>query len=115
MLYFLIHKKMCKNCHKLTHKDVLFCWFCGCSFDLRICASGHKNPPWVQYCLTCGKNRTLMSQPHGSKNLSFVRHPERKSTYLPGRRRIDYAFGWLAVSLGVALLVVAELFLLGFY
>src|SRR5260370_629375 len=36
--------------------------------------------------LTCGKDRSLMSQPHTSKDLSFVKHPTKPSTYVPGRR-----------------------------
>ena len=104
MLYLLFQKRKCKNCGKLSHKGVLFCWLCGCSFDSRICVSGHKNPPWVRHCLTCGKDRSLMSQPHTSKDLSFVRHPTRQSTYLPGRQKVHVIFAWLAVSLGIAIL-----------
>ncbi len=104
MLYLLFQKRKCKNCGKLSHKDVLFCWLCGCSFDHRICVSGHKNPPWVRHCLTCGKDRSLMSQPHTSKDLSFVRHPTRQSTYLPGRQKAHYVFAWMAVCLGIAIL-----------
>lgn len=25
-----------------------------------ISVSGHQNPPWVRYCLTCGKDRSLI-------------------------------------------------------
>jgi hypothetical protein len=109
MLYLLFQKRKCKNCGKLSHKDVLFCWLCGCSFDHRICVSGHKNPPWVRHCLTCGKDRSLMSQPHTSKDLSFVRHPTRQSTYLPGRQKAHVVFAWLAVALGVAVLCYVAL------
>jgi hypothetical protein len=89
---------------KIDHKDVLFCWLCGCSFGLRICASGHKNPPWVQYCLTCGKDRSLMSRPHSTKELSFTPHPTRPYTYVPGRTRADRTIAWFAVCLGAAIL-----------
>jgi hypothetical protein len=104
MLYLILQKKKCKNCGKLSHKDVLFCWLCGCSFNHRICVAGHKNPPWVRHCLTCGKDRSLMSQPHMSKDLSFVRHPTRQSTYLPGRQKAHYVFAWSIVLLGIAIL-----------
>src|SRR5579872_2581831 len=87
MLYLLLGKKKCKVCKRVCHKDVLFCWYCGCSFDLRICVSGHKNPPWVQYCLICGKDRSLMSRPHTSAELNFIKHPTKPSTYVPGRDR----------------------------
>src|SRR5437660_7789846 len=104
MLYLLFQKRKCKNCGKLSHKDVLFCWLCGCSFDSRICVSGHKNPPWVRHCLSCGKDRSLMSQPHASKNLWFVKHPTRPSSYVPGRRRVQYVFAVLMICLGAAIL-----------
>lgn len=104
MLYLLLQKKKCKNCGKLNHRDVLFCWLCGSSFNLRICASGHKNPAWVHHCLTCGKDRTLMSRPHFSKEMSFVKHPTKPSTYIPGRRKIDHVLPWFAVCLGAAIL-----------
>lgn len=104
MLYLILGKKKCKNCGKLSHKDILFCWLCGCSFDRRICVSGHQNPPWVRHCLTCGKDRSLMSQPHTSKDLSFVRHPTRRSTYLPGRQKTQFVFALVAVCLGIAIL-----------
>lgn len=109
MLYLLLQERKCKNCGKLSHRDFLFCWLCGCSFDHRICVSGHKNPPWVRHCLTCGKDRSFMSQPHTSKDLSFVRHPTRQSTFLPGRQKAHYAFAWLAVCLGIAILCYVAL------
>ncbi len=105
MLYLILGKKKCKNCGKLSHRDVLFCWLCGCSFDHRICISGHKNPPWVRHCLTCGKDRSLMSRPHISTDLSFVKHPTKSSTYVPGHRRRNYILASLAICLGAALLI----------
>lgn len=113
MLYWILGKKKCKNCGKLSHRDVLFCWLCGCSFHLRICVSGHKNPPWVQHCLTCGKDRSLMSQPHSSKDLWFVKHPTKASSYVPGHRRAHYALAWLAILLGVAMLVISGSLIVG--
>jgi hypothetical protein len=115
MLYVILQKKKCRNCGKLSHKDVLFCWLCGCSFNLRICVSGHQNPSWVEHCLTCGKDRSLMSQPHSSKDLWFVKHPTKRSTYVPGHRRAHYLLAGIAISLGVAMLVIVGLFLFGFY
>src|SRR5690348_9973839 len=109
MLYLLLGKKKCRACKRLSHKKVLFCWLCGSSFDLRICASGHKNPPWVAYCLTCGKDRSLMSKPHRSEDLSFVKHPIMPSTYVPGRKKIHLVFGLALVCLGVGILWWAAL------
>ncbi len=108
MLYLLLQKKKCKNCGKLSHRKVLYCWLCGCSFGYRICVSGHKNPPWVQHCLTCGKDRSLMSKPHVSGDLSFVKHPTKRS-YVPGNPRGRQALGWLAVSAGITLLGLVAL------
>src|SRR5229473_3701491 len=114
MLYLILGKKKCKNCGKLSHKDVLFCWLCGCSFNLRICVSGHKNPPWVHNCVTCGKDRSLMSQPHSSKDLNFIKHSTKPSTYVPGHRKVHSVLAWLAVCLGVAILVSVGLLIVGF-
>lgn len=111
MLYLLLQKKKCKSCGKISHKDVLFCWFCGCSFGLRICASGHKNPSWVLHCLTCGKDRTLMSQPHSSRGLSFTKHPTKPFTYIPGHKRTQRALAWSAIILGTAILCCAAFLL----
>ena len=104
MLYLILGRKKCKNCGKLSHKDILFCWLCGCSFNLRICVSGHKNPPWVHHCLTCGRDRSLMSQPHSSKDLNFIKHATKPSTYVPGLGRRNYILASLVICLGVAIL-----------
>ncbi len=104
MLYLLLQKKKCRDCGRLTHKDVLFCWFCGSSFEYRICVSGHKNPAWAQFCRTCGKDRSLMSRPHGSHDLSFVKHSTKPSTWVPGRQRFHHTLAWLAIGLGIAII-----------
>src|SRR5205809_4343561 len=100
MLYLLLQKRKCKNCGKVSHKDVLFCWLCGSSFNVRICVSGHKNPPWVRHCLTCGKDRSLMSQPHTSKDLSFVKHATTPFTYVPGRRKGHNLLACFVIAVG---------------
>src|SRR5437016_8759722 len=112
MLYLILGKKKCKNCGKLSHKDVLFCWLCGCSFNFRICVSGHKNPPWVQHCLACGKDRSLMSQPHASRDLSFVRHPTKRLTYVPGHPRKRSVLAWSAICVGAAILCYVAIIIL---
>jgi len=50
-----------------------------------------------------------MSQPHNSKDLSFVRHPTKRSTYIPGHHKVHYALAYLVVCLGVAILVYVAL------
>ncbi len=104
MLYLLLQKKKCRSCGKLNHKDVLFCWLCGRSFNLRICASGHKNPAWVRHCLTCGKDRSLMSRPHETKELNISRHPKKPFTNLPSPTKTARTLAWLAICMGVATL-----------
>ena len=112
MLYLLLQKKKCKNCGRLNHKDVLFCWLCGRSFNHRICTSGHKNPAWVQYFRTCGKDRTLMSRPHTAKELDFSQHPTKQFTYVPSTTKRQRALAWLAVCLGMAILLALASILL---
>src|SRR4051812_36325562 len=104
MLYLLLQKRKCETCGKLSHRDVLFCWSCGSSFNLRICASGHKNPSWVQHCLTCGKDRSLMSRPHSSKALAFTKHPSRPFTFIPGRPKMRFVLALWMIALGTAIL-----------
>src|SRR5437870_2888600 len=115
MLKLLIVKKKSKNYRKLSHKDYLFCWLCGRSFNLRICVSGHQNPSWVQHCKTCGRDRSVMSQPHTSKALWFVKHPAKPSTYVPAHRRAQHVFAWLMIALGVVALVIAGLSVAGLF
>jgi hypothetical protein len=50
-----------------------------------------------------------MSLPHSSKDLNFVKHPTKPSTYVPGHRKVHYLLAWLAVCLGVAILVTVVL------
>jgi len=50
-----------------------------------------------------------MSKPHSSKDLNFIKHPTKPSTYVPGHRKVHYVLAWLAVCLGVAILVVVGL------
>ncbi len=109
MLYLIFGRKKCQNCGKLSQKEVLFCWSCGSSFGLRICAAGHQNPPWVQYCLTCGKDRSLMSHPHSVDRMSFDRHPTKPFTYSPNTRKGHSGFVWLVVGLGAVLLLLMAL------
>jgi hypothetical protein len=47
-----------------------------------------------------------MSLPHSSKDLNFVKHATKPSTYVPGHRKVHYVLAWLAVCLGVAILVI---------
>jgi hypothetical protein len=56
-----------------------------------------------------------MSQPHMSKDLNFIKHPTKGSTYVPGRREVHHVMASVAVGLGLALLIIAGLLIVGFY
>jgi thiosulfate reductase cytochrome b subunit len=45
-----------------------------------------------------------MSKPHSSKDLNFVKHATKPSTYVPGHRKVHYVFAWLLVCIGIATL-----------
>jgi hypothetical protein len=107
MLYLIFGKKKCHRCRKLSHKKVLYCWLCGSSFNLRICVSGHQNPAWVHKCQTCGKDRSLMSQPDTAVDLWFVRDLSKRLTYVPSHKKAGKILGFVAVHLGATILVCA--------
>jgi hypothetical protein len=45
-----------------------------------------------------------MSRPHDSKDLWFAKHPRKRSTYSPGRRKSHYTLAWVAVVVGVSII-----------
>jgi hypothetical protein len=45
-----------------------------------------------------------MSRPHDSKDLWFAKHPRKRSTYVPGRRKSHYTLAWVAVVLGISII-----------
>lgn len=50
-----------------------------------------------------------MSRPHTSEDLSFMKHPTKPSTYVPGRKRSRGLFGLALVCLGIGILWWAAL------
>ena len=46
--------RRCTQCFRFHPGSPTFCAYCGRSFDVRICARGHRNPRGVQYCSECG-------------------------------------------------------------
>jgi hypothetical protein len=50
-----------------------------------------------------------------SKDLNFIKHPTKGSTYVPGRREVHHVMASVAVGLGLALLIIAGLLIVGFY
>ena len=47
-----------------------------------------------------------MSRPHSSRELSFVRHATKPSTFVPSQERRDRLIGWLACTIGLTLLAL---------
>ena len=54
-----------------------------------------------------------MSRPHTSEDLSFVKHPTKPSTYVPGRKPVHGLFGLALVCLGIGILWWAALMITG--
>jgi len=52
-----------------------------------------------------------MSKPHSDKDLNFVKHATKPSTYVPGHSRRNYIFASLVISLGVAILGFVAVFI----
>jgi hypothetical protein len=46
--------KYCAACNKITPGEPLFCQFCGCSFDCKLCPRLHPNPRSAEICSRCG-------------------------------------------------------------
>jgi hypothetical protein len=46
--------RRCTACFRFHPGTPTFCTYCGRSFDVRICARGHRNPRHVQFCAECG-------------------------------------------------------------
>jgi hypothetical protein len=45
-----------------------------------------------------------MSKPHSSRDLNFIKHATKPSTYVPGLGRRNYIFASLMICLGAAIL-----------
>jgi len=56
-----------------------------------------------------------MSKPHSSKDLNFIKHATKPSTYVPGHRKVHYVLAWFVVGLGIAILVIVGLLIVGVY
>src|SRR3954464_6686332 len=46
--------RRCTSCFRFQPGTPTFCSYCGRSFDVRICARGHRNPRGVHFCAECG-------------------------------------------------------------
>jgi len=62
--------RYCTACSRITPGDPSYCGTCGCSYDVRLCKSGHRNPRSAQVCSQCGSKELSTPQP---KRSVFVR------------------------------------------
>ena len=56
----------CRNCHRLTPGDPLFCNHCGRSYDHKLCPRLHLNPRSAQICSSCRSADLSIPQPRVS-------------------------------------------------
>lgn len=86
--------RYCNQCHRITVGEPLFCNFCGCSYDCKLCPHRHPNPRTAEVCSQCGSRELSMPHPH----VSFW---------------FNCLFVLLSVLPGAILLLVSVLFLIG--
>jgi len=55
--------KYCYNCDRITPGAPLFCNFCGCSYDVKLCPRRHANPRTAEACSQCGSRDLSTPQP----------------------------------------------------
>src|SRR6266436_6397241 len=70
--------KRCTACFRFHPGTPTFCSYCGRSFDVRICARGHRNPRGVQFCAECGSADLSTPAPPAS----FLHHLSGLVLYL---------------------------------
>src|SRR5262249_6931910 len=58
--------RRCTSCFRFQPGRPTYCSHCGRSFDVRICARGHRNPRQVQYCSECGSGDLSTPSPPAS-------------------------------------------------
>lgn len=84
--------RRCTSCFRFQPGNPTYCSHCGRSFDVRICARGHRNPRFVQFCSECG-----------SADLSTPSPPASFLFRVSGV--VVYAFGTFALA-SLAIVVV---------
>jgi hypothetical protein len=55
--------KYCYQCGRMTSGEPLFCTFCGCSYDVKLCPRMHTNPRYAEVCSQCGSREFSTPQP----------------------------------------------------
>ena len=91
--------RRCTYCFRFHPGTPVYCAHCGRSFDVRICARGHRNPRGVQFCTECG-----------SSDLSTPTPPATLLFRLSGF--VLYLFAGLTILLIVAVPLLALIFAL---
>jgi hypothetical protein len=57
--------RWCPLCRRISPGQPERCHYCGRTWNLRLCPSGHENPPDSQYCGLCGSARLSEPAPGG--------------------------------------------------
>lgn len=57
--------RWCPSCRRISPGQPERCHYCGRTWNLRLCPSGHENPPDSQYCGLCGSARLSEPAPGG--------------------------------------------------
>lgn len=84
--------RYCHACHRITTGEPLFCNFCGCSYDVKLCPSRHTNPRAATVCSQCGSHELSTPEP-------------------PVPLSIKLLLRLLRIAPGILLLLVSVLFL----
>lgn len=63
--------RYCPNCQRINEQWPDHCRYCGCTWSIRFCRSGHRNPASALYCGECGSSH--LTQPaRGGKIVNLV-------------------------------------------
>src|SRR5690242_17475661 len=55
--------KYCYKCGRMTPGEPLFCNFCGCTYDIKLCPRLHVNSRNAEVCSQCGSRDFTTPQP----------------------------------------------------
>ena len=110
--------KRCNHCFRYAVGQPTYCPYCGRTYDVRICARGHKSPRGVQFCAECGSDELSEAAPAESLLAKLSRLSLQVclgmfcavlllSVVLAALRAID----WQAVTPNLVLLGLAVAFL----
>ena len=55
--------KYCFNCNRITPGHPLYCNWCQCTYDIKLCSRRHVNPRTAEVCSQCGSRDLSTPQP----------------------------------------------------